>query len=332
MTEGRLSRFLFTRVLATSGGDLSATAIITGNDVPLARVKLFYACRSITRMRELYTTSVIGVRNQLWASRGITPPEQALSILKPSEEACSIFKEDTAYIGNRLCPTLKTVQEAVQNLQFEIRRSARPKTDAEYQRHHNLVTLYTLLMFSYTTGVRGIATPYIDLSEIGPLLLHTAPALLRTTLTDKDSGVGYKTRLVRITPMLFEQMNFYNDLVSRSPQIHHSSGLPCFFLDGALRPVEVRPRTIVPIMREFLPFPVNIHRRFVSSALLDAGCPPEVVSAWMGHWHRGEEPWGKYSSFSFGDFARVLGIFLDPLLKDLKFVPIRAYSRPRGWK
>ena len=73
------------------------------------------------------------------------------------------------------------------------------------------------------------------------------------------------------------------------------------------------------LMQDFLPFPVNIHRRFVSSELLDAGCPPEIVSAWMGHWHRGEEPWGKFSSFSFHDYVSVLESFLDPLIEYLGF-------------
>ena len=90
--------------------------------------------------------------------------------------------------------------------------------------------------------------------------------------------------------------------------------------------VEVRPSTLAPIMREFLPFPVNIHRRFVSSELLDAGCPPEIVSAWMGHWHRGEEPWGKFSSFSFHDFTNGLKLFLDPLLDELGFRAIQGHS------
>lgn len=325
MTEGRLSRFFFTRVLEASGGDLSAAAIITGNDVPLARVKLFYACRSTSRLRELHQTAAIKVGSELWASLGQTSPGQARSIVWPSEQADSIFKEDSVYIGNRLCPTLKTVREAIKHLQFEIRRSAQPKTNAEHQRHHNLLTIYTLWFFAYTSGVRGIATPYIDLSEIDEVRL-------RTTLTDKDSGVGYKSRLVRITPMLHKQMELYKELLSRSPQIHQSGGLPCFFLDAALRPVEVRPRTIVPIMHEFLPFPVNIHRRFVSSTLLDAGCPPEFVSAWMGHWHRGEEPWGKYSSLSFSNFVKAMESYLDPLLDCLGFVPMSAYSRSRGHK
>jgi hypothetical protein len=313
MTEGRLSRFLFSHVLATSGGDLSATAIITGNDVPLSRVKLFYACPSVSRLQSLYSTAVTDLRDQMWSSLGQTPPSHTTATLKKTAR----------YIGNRRCPTRTALQTAIRTLKDEIYRSEKPTTVSEHKRHHNLVTLYTLWMFSYTTGVRGIGTPYIDLSEVDP-------GLRLTTLVDKDSGIGYKARLVQLTPALCKQMKVYRDFISRSPRIHLSPPMPCFFLDDKLKPIEVRPRTIVPIMNEFLPFPVNIHRRFISSELLDRGCPPEVVSAWMGHWHRGEEPWGKYSSFSFGDFARVLSTFLDPLLKDLGFGIVRPLSRPNS--
>jgi hypothetical protein len=310
ITEGRLSKFLFSRVLATSGGDLSATAIITGNDVPLSRVKLFYACPSISRLQSLYETVVIGVHNQMWDSLGRTPPTHLESTLKKRAN----------YIGNRRCPTRSAVQTAIRALKNDIYRSAQPATDKEHQRHHNLVTLYSIWMFSYTTGVRGIVTPYIDPSEVDP-------ELRLTTLVDKDSGLGYKARLVQLTPALIKQMKLYQSFISRSPRIHLSPPMPCFFLDDELKPIEVRPRSIVPIMNEFLPFPVNIHRRFISSELLDLGCPSEVVSAWMGHWHRGEEPWGKYSSFSFGDFTRVLSTFLAPLLDDLGFEIVRPLSR-----
>ncbi len=309
LTESRLSRFLFSRILAASGGDLSATAIVTGNDVPLSRVKLFYACPSVSRLQTLYADVVIGVQDEL-----LRAVEQG-----PRERTGRSANVDDTYIGNRLCPTRIAVRQAIRKLQAEIQRTWQPATNQEHQRHHNLLTLYTLWMFAYTTGVRGVRTPYLDLSEIDP-------EFRLGTLTDKDSGVGYKTRLVWMTPMLLEQMRLYKDFASRTPQAHRTRHLPCFFLDEGLKPVEVRPRTLAPMMREFLPFPVNIHRRFVSSELLDAGCPSEIVSAWMGHWHRGEEPWGKFSSFSFHEYGRVLESFLCPLLADLGFRAIQGHS------
>lgn len=312
LTESRLARFLFTRLLKASGGDLTATAIITGNAVGLSRVKLFYACPRISRLETLYTQVAESVNEELWRAMRKEPP-------KPAQY--SPCRRNT-YIGNRLCPTRDAVRKAITRLQSELQSSGQSSTVEGQQQYHNLLTLYTLWMFSYTTGVRGIRTPYLVLAEIDPVF-HLG------VLTDKDSGVGYKTRLVRFTPSLIEQMNFYHDFISRSPRSYLLRGAPCFLLRSNLDPVEVRPMTLTPILNEFLPFPVNIHRRFVSSELLDAGCPPEMVSAWMGHWHRGEEPWGKFSSFSFGDYCHALEEFLDPLLQDLGFRPIKGGVQER---
>jgi hypothetical protein len=313
MTEGRLAKSLFAHLLAASHGDLSATAIITGNNVPLSKVKLFYACPSVYRLQSLYINVVLDLRDQMCGALNKKLPSHPRFVLKQSGQ----------YIGNRPCPSRAAVQQAIRTLRNEICLSAQPITDEETRRHHNLVTLYTIWMFSYTTGVRGIGTPYVDPSEVDP-------ELRLTTLMDKDSGIGYKARLVQLTVTLLKQMDLYKEFISRSLRVPLSPRMPCFFLDNKGKPIEVRPSAIAPIMNEFLPFPVNIHRRFVSSELLDAGCPPEVVSAWMGHWHRGEEPWGKYSSLSFGDFTRVLATFLDPLLEDLGFVIVRPLSRPKS--
>ena len=317
MTESTLSKVLFNRILRASGGDLTATAIITGNDSRLARVKLFYACPLVSRLQTLYVQVADSANQELWRAIRKDPPKSI---------HIDIVNNDI-YIGSRLCPTRDAIRQAIGRLQGELLCCGRPSTVLELQHYHNLFTLYTLWMFFYTTGVRGVRTPYVDLSEIDPVFRLGI-------LTDKDSGVGYKTRLVRFTSMLIEQMRFYKDFISRSPLSYRLPESPCFLLQSNLNPVEVRPRTLASLLKEFLPFPVNIHRRFVSSELLDAGCPPEMVSAWMGHWHRGEEPWGKFSSFSYGDYCRALEDFLDPLLDDLGFRAIKggASTKPRGMR
>lgn len=297
VTESRLSKFLLTRILMESGGDVTAAAIITGTAPQIAKVKLFYACPLVSRLQRIYVNVATGLKNELWQTIKQTPPVP-IHVQLDSRPI---------YIGSRLCPTLNAVQKAVAKIKRELKDTS---PTLELQHYHNLFTLYTMLMFFYTTGVRGIRTPYIDLSDI-----ELESGL--STLTDKDSGVGYKSRLVRFTPTLIEQMKCYEDFISRSPYVYRMLDSPCFLLGPDLHPIEVRPRTLAPLLKDILPFPVNIHRRFISSELLDTGCPPEVVSAWMGHWHRGEEPWGRFSSFSHGEFCRTLEHFLDPLLAKL---------------
>jgi len=51
--------------------------------------------------------------------------------------------------------------------------------------------------------------------------------------------------------------------------------------------------------------------------LLERGCVPEVVDAFMGHWQCGEEPFGAWSSFDFDHYIIELRSHLEPLLRDI---------------
>jgi hypothetical protein len=311
VTEGKIANFMLQRILVESKGDLTAAAIITGHKLPLARVRLFYACRSVQKLQSLYVSATVGVDRELRMISG----DELVRVLPGLDSG-------DMYIGNRRCPTLKAAADAISLLKSLLKKGRsiqnNPKNLTEFCRYHNLYTLYTVWMFSYYTGVRGIGTPYLGLSEI-----DQESGLAQ--LVDKDTGLKYKAKLVWVPPALLKQMRMYSEFVSRIPWVSEpvKKETPCFFISRRLKPVVVRPLTQVAFMKEFLPFPVNIHRRFVSSELLDSGCPPEIVSAWMGHWHRGEEPWAKFSSFSYSEYSRVLETYLlKGILKELKFEPI----------
>ncbi len=59
-----------------------------------------------------------------------------------------------------------------------------------------------------------------------------------------------------------------------------------------------------------------------STALLDSGCPPEVVRIWMGHACAGEEWWSENATFSHQDYRNTLRLYLVPILKYLEFEPV----------
>lgn len=319
----RISKCMVQRVLQESKGDYSATAIVTGNDLNLATVRLFYACRSVRKLQRRYLKSALSLSRNLGR------------ILPDRKGRPKIFLEKpNNYIGNRICPTLESLKEAVISLIDDIRACEERSRKNHAVDHHNLFTLYTIWFFSYTTGIRGIRTPYLPLAEIDRKSCIA-------TITDKDTGLGYRTKLTWISPDLIKQMDSYQDflsrslrfpkedsesIVSRSVRIKKRNPWPCFFVDDQMNPLAVRPKTLEPIMRKYLSFPVNIHRRVVSSELLDRGCPPEVVSAWMGHWHRGEEPWAKFSTFAFSEYRHCLEQYLVPFLsKELGFGVVNTY-------
>jgi hypothetical protein len=324
----RIGKCMTQRVLQESRGDSSATAVVTGNDLNLATVRLFYACRSARQLQCLYKKSALGLFGELKRTlnpelRGGFRSRQEFSLAKPS-----------LYIGNRICPTLESLKKAVESLIEEIQACAERNREDDAVNHHNWFTLYTIWFFSYTTGIRGIKTPYLPIAEIDR---KSGIA----TITDKDNGLGYRTKLTWISPDLIKQVDSYQDflsrslrlpkedsdpLASRSVRVRNGNTWPCFFVDKQMNPLEVSPKTLEHIMHRFLSFPVNIHRRIISSELLDRGCPPEVVSAWMGHWHRGEEPWARFSTFAFSEYRRCLKKYLAPFLrKELGFRVVTTY-------
>ena len=308
VTPDRLAKCMVQRMLQVSKGDYSATAIATGNDLNLATVRLFYACRSARRLQRQYLKAALTLFKGL---HGTLPSE------RKQRPKLHLARPDL-YIGNRRCPTLESLRNAIDHLISEIRACEERNRKNDVVDHHNWFTLYTIWFFSYTTGIRGIKTPYLPISKVDR---ESGIA----TITDKDSGFGYRTKLAWLSPDLIEQMDFYRDFVSRSLRIPQQDW-PCFLIDQKMRPIQVQPATLAPEMHKFLSFPVNIHRRVVSSELLDRGCPSEVVSAWMGHWHRGEEPWAGCSSFSFAEYRRCLEKYLVPLLSDdIGFRVVRSY-------
>jgi hypothetical protein len=89
------------------------------------------------------------------------------------------------------------------------------------------------------------------------------------------------------------------------------------FRTEVVRPVSLK--IVMDKMRVFgyQPLPANIHRKFFRTELLERGCPPEVVGAWMGHWLHGEEPYDLYSSFSPLSYSKAITSHLTPLMREL---------------
>lgn len=322
ITKTRISNYLFTRILQDTKNDFVAASIITGRDVHLAHVRLFYACPSVRRLQLIYLNAVQEIRGELNEIMGHPLP----SAKKSTFSLASANK----FIGNRLCPKIATIKAAVIELLERISELSKPYSSEDYRQYHNHYTLYTALMFAYSTGIRGIRTPYLQLGDIFEAPGNTGICVI----TDKDSGIGYKAKLTWLPPSLMQHMKFYDEFIRCSPDYYEAkkNNWPCFFKREGMKSIEeVRPKTLTEtvgdFVQRFLPFPANIHRRFVSSELLDRGCPPEVVEAWMGHWHRGEEWWGPSSSLSFKQYSEALTVYLVPLLEEeLKFRSVKMYS------
>lgn len=288
-----------------TAGDLFAASFITGRDIQIARDDRFYATPSIKSLREVYENTVRSIRSDLIA---LECPLPQIQVVESDTENFAV--------GSTICPTAECVREAVSKL--AVRISGLPGDARALVRagslieQHNLFTLYTVMMVGWVVGFRAIKDPFIYPSE-----LDFESGL--TAFQDKGPKDQTKSRLMRIPGMALAQIEAYSkyqrECLSLFPnelqgRLYFIEELPNGFFFR-----QVTASVIEQYLEEYLPLPANASRHFGRTELIERGFCPQYVSAWLAHFFRGEEPWGKYLTFSFKNYC---GFMQDQLPKVLK--------------
>jgi hypothetical protein len=319
ITISKLEKCLHSRLIQASNGDELIASMITGQQNSSTKVRLHYSTIPIPAIKTLYSNVVKQMRSELLAH---------VDKKLPPSNVTGRTKTDKAtygkYAGAKNCPTVEAFKSMVAQLKNDIISS----TPTSYIEQHNQFTLYTLLMFGCATGMRAINTPYIHLSEIDQETGYT-------TFTDKDSGFGYKTRLVMVPKMVIKQMKHYAnhlELLNKTYPIPACS-FPCYFLEtdkkGNVKCVEVKPSTLKPHWSKYSEYSANVHRRFMRSMLMESNFPIELIDLYMGHWSTGSEPWGSHSSMSIHDaLLKVSQAVLGVMLLELDLFNIEQVGEP----
>lgn len=301
ITLNKIEGFLWSRVYQRTG-DAALASCVCGVNHPLARVSLFYTSPWEGDLRRLY-------------EEALKPYLPSIHCSAPAQSSGVASQPQPRAAGARLCPTVQAVRSMFARLRDDIEQAEAYHDRPGFVRYHNLLTLYVVQFFAYSTTCRAIVTPYLPLAEID------AERFL-ASLSDKDDATKHKTRLVWIPPVLYRQMASYEKhLTALKDQLFDlpksCTNEPCLFLDDDFRPLLVRPKTIEPLLNNYLNVRANTHRRFLRTELLERGAPPEMIDALMGHWQNGQEPFGVFSSFSFKDYVDQLREYLAPLLEEI---------------
>ena len=305
VTFRRLGLFLFNRLVAISG-DLMAGSLITGQYGPLTRTERFYASYAPGRLRSLYYRASANMVEQL---TGKTLPAE-----KPNPHPSF----GVGHVGARLCAKDDEVERAIR----EIGDAIEAKRNVKRLRidYHNLLTLHSVLLFCFCTSCRPVRAPYLPLERVDK---DTGFAYL----SDKDDDAHHKARLVWVPKLCTDQMERYQQHCERlkgTPAIRTWPD-PCFFLsspaDGnrsrSRVPEMVRPRTISGHLKPYLQLPLNFYRKYLRHRMLESGCPPEIVMAWLGHAFAGEEIWNPRSAISPVEYRNCLDQYLVPIIENL---------------
>jgi len=327
LTVTKLSGYLFTQMMIQTDGDVTASAILAGQNLPIARTRLFYACVRHRRIQQAY---VDVFRDFSTHAASVIPKIQ--------------FVEKDLWIVTRPCPTREAVQALVLGLLDKMAQVHPYHGNAQYAAYHNDLVLYTFLFQAYSIGTRAVNSPILDLSRVASDGF--------VWVDDKDTGSHYNAHLAFCPGPFHKHLKRFNGhleavrrelswKITKAGDLERLA-LPCFFLrntESGLRVEEVTRGAIESRLKELkFGFPVNVHRRFVSGELLDGmveikatenhpeqlkwnGVAPELVDWWMSHWSVGEEPWNKSSSLSLEACKHGIEGPLSRLLNDLGLRP-----------
>lgn len=332
LTLNKISSTMFARVMSVSGNDVVAATMITGNTHRLSKVPMYYACRPLGSIQEIYRQTVNDLLSEILKEdrSGLStlwePRLSDAQLIEGTEEydraplLDRLEALDSIYIAARACPRTDAFRQAVLALKASLRKPYKSSSDEAWIEFHNRYSFYSVWLFNIAVGSRKLVTPYVDIKTVSPL---NGVAIYR----DKDGDAGTKAKLIWIPELVRVHMKHYADHLAyiRLRFGITDKELPCFFLDLGGRPCLVRPKSMSRYVTEYLPgFAVDIHRRFVFNALLESGCPAEVTRVWMGHACAGEEWWADNATYSHLMHREYLRSYLVSVLEDLKFEPIKG--------
>jgi hypothetical protein len=315
LTINKITRLKFSSIAQSTGGDFTKASLALGLPHQRSTVPLYYSALPISTVSHLLDKASATI----WDGCSMTSD-------KPG-----VTRDAERYTGCRALPTLAAVQTAVGEtkeaadrlIHIDLRASLPP----DFTETFNLAVLYLLWHQFYAIATRAIRSPYIPLAEVSE---HTGIA----TLADKDSGTGYKTRFVWISPGLRRHMHQMERLTRTVrkrlsldlPEETEGSeplGRPIFFLTPDNKEEEITPASLGQVARSFFPFPVNTPRRVMRTLLTSRQLTPEMIDTFMGHWRERQEPWGKWSTFSYRAYLAKLRQVIPELLCELGFEALR---------
>jgi|GEM_PF-3013604 len=333
LTENRITDHLFNVIERQPGSDLTTAMFITGREQFLGRNPSYYTSSMVSTLQAIYQSACSLVRDRHFAEQ----PREGQSRI---DIRCTPMNVDmqTTRIGSPFCPTRQTVQGLSIFLKNSLQKASMPRDELKLLRLHNSMTRYTAFMIAFGTGFRAIRDPFLSAAEID---WKTGFAVV----SDKDNEDGYNARLIWIPPVCLQQLQLFkehqNNLLCRLsilvPNLQsllagrnkRSSGRSMFYSMPGKQSDEytvevLRPKRLLHNLSKIFALPVNANRHYLRSTLLERGCPIEVINAYMGHYERGEEPWGIFSGLSPLTYRDVLEQFLVPLLAEDGWSPMQG--------
>ncbi len=304
----KVEDYLWRRLSST--GDLAEADLIVGKQHRLSQVRRFYTTLAKDALVLRYRTVVTEILHNL---SGQVEPSKDYSLTQ------------CGHVGAFYRPTITAVQSAVLTLKNDLKEvSSKCPSDAACEisaanrwcrKYYKQYTLYTWFFFAYATAARATCRPFPQ----DPIPSKEDGFIVHSDKTTKDRS---HVRLLWLPEALLQQLRdqrvFASGFEKKSSAEDEGIEGSNFFLTTRKR-IPLCPKVLSPYLQSLFghKLPVNSHRRFCRSYLLEVGCPTEIVDAFMGHWFSGESPWSRYSSQSAWEYAMKLKPYVTSMLEDL---------------
>lgn len=310
----RVSMHLHDLISRLPGADITTAMSISGRNDPLGSVPLHYTVTTVSHIDKCYKTACSQIRTDFEADSTLTG-------------ICDVGSDGEVHVGSRYVPRKESVQNLVKNLRKRITESTAEMRIIDL---HNAITIYTVQMLGYATGYRNVRDPLLQEAEIDR---ETCFAVI----SDKDDDSYYNSRIVWLPDLCMRQLDSYREHLELFQQWLFEYDQKLFFKvreeavtgrhadrtnpallilwkDGRDNPLS--PKVMKHLVGDVgFDLPGNANRHYLRTMLLARNCPLEVIDAFMGHWSRGVEPWGRYSGLSPITYRQELSHHLVKLLE-----------------
>jgi len=315
ITKGRISNFVFDSITNLQSSDLTYAMLISGRTSYLGMNPLYYTAVNNRLLSQVFQKSCKLIAKNTFFEIGKS---------KRRSNTQSLFRTKKSMHGARIRPEHVEVKKLCAYLAESVKTA---KSDGVVATH-NALTIYTSAFINFATGYRDVGDASFNLDEID---LETGFAVI----SDKDSVDEHHSRLTWIMDECIKQIQIYREYLHcviefaalKLPNVYkllshdllcikqgNKISIPGLFIIKKDKIVPLSPSIYESYFPYSYPYPANSHRHFLRSNLLEMGCPPDVLNAFMGHWEIGQEPWAGFSTLGAMDFRDAIAPLLTELL------------------
>lgn len=313
LSLGRISHFWLHKLGMEHDEDLPSAMLFFGYNEKYSVARLHYTCAPVRRMEAAYRRICSEMLRNLGFNE--TFPDDFL------------VNEDI-HLGTPLCPTPEAVRNLVKSLQNAVEQSRPTKKNLTHIKNfHNHYVVYTACLIAFATSYRAVRDPSLSEPDID---FESGLGVI----SDKDDDTFYHSRFVWIADVCRQQIIHYRRHLQRLYELfglqvpaifylfnrtdRQGSPLKLFFLPRNNTSIKLlRPGLLEKLLSDLHGYnlPANTHRHYLKYQLLESGCRPDIIEAFLGHWEQGQEPWSRFSNLHPREFCHQLDHHLTPILE-----------------